>query len=678
MKLLYVALVSLLVLTCCNVVSDPGSISQTGSGVSVLLPVSFLFMTFCTLVLLFILFQRNRSEGKRLERQITERTEELNKSLYDLEKALETERAANYSKTVFLANMSHEIRTPMNSIVGFSELALDGEPSIKTRDYLSKIQANAVWLLQIINDILDISKIESGKMELENIPFDLHELFSSCRSLVMPKAVEKGIMLHFYAEPSIGRKPLGDPTRLRQVFVNLLTNSIKFANSGMVKLLSDIAHVDENSITMHFEIKDSGIGMTSEQIQKIFDPFTQAETGITRRYGGTGLGLAITRSIVEKMGGALSVESTPGVGTKFCFDLTFSTINIADEADYEKNYTLKEIEKPAFEGEVLICEDNEMNQLVIREHLTRIGLKTVVVDNGKKGVDLIKERMEKGEKQFDLILMDIHMPVMDGIDASQIIINMNIGIPIVAMTANIMSDDMDVYQKSGMQECLSKPFTSQELWHCLLKYFNMLETKPEQLEEDFQDNNETVFQLSLKELYIKNNGNKYNEIIEAIEKGNIKSAHMLAHTLKSNSAQIGMNDLQKTAADIELQLKNENNVSPQLLASLETELKTAVAQLTKQIAAIRANQPPGISSEKDGSEIVIDKKSALELLDALEQMLRQGNTESLKSINKVREVPADDSLKNALIQQIEDFEFESAMITIQGLKNSLGNNDVSA
>jgi PAS domain S-box-containing protein len=144
--------------------------------------------------------------------------------------------AASHSKSAFLANMSHEIRTPMNSIVGFSELALDGEVSPKTRDYLGKIHTNAEWLLQIINDILDISKIESGKMELENIPFDLHDLFAGCRTLIMPKAVEKGIMLYFYAEPSIGKKPLGDPTRLRQVLVNLLSNAIKFTNTGMVKL----------------------------------------------------------------------------------------------------------------------------------------------------------------------------------------------------------------------------------------------------------------------------------------------------------------------------------------------------------------------------------------------------------------------------------------------------------
>ncbi|MCL2266331.1 MAG: ATP-binding protein [Treponema sp.] len=206
---------------------------------------------------------------------------------------------ASISKSTFLANMSHEIRTPMNSIMGFSELALDGEAEPKTRDYLGKIITNAEWLLQIINDILDISKVESGKMELESIPFDMHALFSSCRALILPKASEKGIILHFYAEPSLSKQPLGDPTRLRQVLINLLSNAVKFTNSGMIKLQAVVTNVAENSIAMHFEIKDSGIGMTPEQIEKIFDPFTQAETGTTRKYGGTGLGLTISKSIID-------------------------------------------------------------------------------------------------------------------------------------------------------------------------------------------------------------------------------------------------------------------------------------------------------------------------------------------------------------------------------------------
>jgi len=432
---------------------------------------AFLFGLF---FLLFLLYRRY-NESKRFESQVQERTIELNKSQAELQAALSAAKSANSSKSIFLANMSHEIRTPMNSIMGFAELAMDGNVSPKTKDYLEKIHQNSEWLLQIINDILDISKIESGKMELERIPFDIHELFASCRTLVMPKAVEKGIMLHFYAEPSVGKRPLGDPTRLRQVFVNLLSNAIKFTHSGMVKLLSDIVSTGDNTLTMHFEIKDSGIGMTPDQIEKVFDPFIQAETGTNRKYGGSGLGLAITKNIVEMMGGRLEVDSVPGVGSKFYFNLTFETIPVTEEEKLEKKLMFKEIRKPTFEGEVLVCEDNEMNQFVISEHLTRVGLKVVVAEDGKIGVEMVRNRILNKEKQFDLIFMDMHMPVMDGFDASSAIIKLDTEIPMVAMTANIMAEDIEVYKASGIHDCLGKPFASQELWRCLLKYFKPLD-----------------------------------------------------------------------------------------------------------------------------------------------------------------------------------------------------------
>ena len=564
--------------------------------------------------------------------------------------------AASRSKSAFLANISHEIRTPMNSIIGFSELAMDSEASLKTRDYLGKIQANADWLLQIINDILDISKIESGKMDLENIPFDLHDLFASCRTLVMPKAVEKGIMLYFYAEPSIRKRPLGDPTRLRQVLVNLLTNAIKFTNTGMVKLLADITNIGENNITMYLEVRDSGIGMTPEQMEKIFDPFIQAETGTTRKYGGTGLGLAITKNIIEMMGGKLSVESTPGVGSKFSFELTFDTIDVSADDILDKKIIFNEYEKPLFEGEVLLCEDNAMNQQVICEHLARVGLKTVVAENGKIGVEMVQSRMEKGEKQFDLIFMDIHMPVMDGLEATAKIFEFNAEIPIVAMTANIMSDDMEIYRKSGMNDCLGKPFTSQELWRCLMKYFTPVSIgtvqKNAQIEADME------LQKNLQIVFVKNNQRKFQEIADALGAGDIKLAHRLAHTLKSNAGQIGKLILQQAAADVEHQLKDGVNlVTPQQMSILETELNAVLAEF-----APLANEPS--PSALAQTEPLLDAQSVRELTEKLEPLLEMGSPECQKFIDSLRLIPGSETL----IQQIEDFEFETAAATLAGLK----------
>jgi len=487
----------------------------------------------------------------------------------------EVAEAYSVSKSNFLATMSHEIRTPMNSILGFSELAMDTETSLKTRDYLSKIRTNAQWLLQIINDILDISKVESGKMELENIPFDMHELFSTCRTLIMPKAVEKGLTLYFYVEPSLGMKPLGDPTRLRQVLVNLLSNAVKFTNSGMIKLNAVLKSAGNNSITMYFEIRDSGIGMTPEQVDKIFNPFIQAEAGTARKYGGTGLGLSITKNIIELMGGKLTVESLIGIGSKFCFELTFDTVSSNDDDTFDSKIVLNELEKPAFDGEILLCEDNPMNQQVICEHLSRVGLKTVVAENGKAGLDLILKRIERKEKLFDLIFMDMHMPIMDGLEASSRIFELDTGVPIVAMTANIMFNDRELYRKSGMLDCVGKPFTSQELWHCLVKYLTPKTREKDksnaQLEADIE------FQKKIQEVFIRTNQNKYEEITEAMEKGDMMSAQRYAHSLKSNAAQLGKSILQKAAYDVEHQLKDgKNNVTGEQLKILKSELEMVI------------------------------------------------------------------------------------------------------
>jgi len=512
---------------------------------------------------------------------------------------------ASLSKSTFLANMSHEIRTPMNSIMGFSELAMDGEASPKTKDYLGKIYTNAEWLLHIINDILDISKIESGKMELEHIPFDMLKLMASCQTLITPKATEKGIALHFYAEPLTGKMAVGDPTKLRQVLVNLLSNAVKFTNSGQVKLTSTIRSTGEKTIAAYFEVNDSGIGMTSEHIEKIFDPFMQAESSTTRKYGGTGLGLAITKSIVERMGGTLSVKSTPDAGSTFSFELLFDTIDASanEISDSEAKAALDKIlssktEKPAFEGEILLCEDNIMNQQVICEHLTRAGLKPVVAENGKIGVEMVQSRKEKNEKQFDLIFMDIHMPVMDGLEAAAKIFELNVGIPIVALTANIMTNDMEIYRLNGINDHMAKPFTSEDLWRCLLKYLTPVkQSGSKQPEEDDSELaaklgiTDMAFFRSLQALFVESNKDRYHEIAKALEEGDIKQAYRLAHTMKSNAAYLGKTRLQQAAEAVEHNLKEgENLATLEQLDMLKVELAAVLAEFEITLAACSDEQ----------------------------------------------------------------------------------------
>ena len=378
--------------------------------------------------------------------------------------AREAAELANRTKSEFLATVSHEIRTPMNSIMGFAELALESDALPQIKDYLGKITGGTEWLLRIINDILDLSKMESGKMALENKPFDLNEVISRCQAGIMPGVKEKGLDLKVNLAPPTGQKLLGDPFRLYQALMNLLSNAVKFTSAGTISFSSAAQKSGRGLAAVYFEIKDTGLGMDAGQIQKVFDPFVQADTGAKRNFGGLGLGLPIAKNIVDLMGGKLKVESSPGAGSAFSFEIVFEAM----EADLEADSGL--LEKPSFDALILVCDDNSMNQEVIREHLSRVGIRVETAENGQEGIERVEARLKSGERLFDLIFMDMFMPVMDGMEAASKILALNTGIPIVAMTANAMADDLEKYKENGMPDCLGKPFTSQELWRILRKY----------------------------------------------------------------------------------------------------------------------------------------------------------------------------------------------------------------
>jgi len=391
-------------------------------------------------------------------------------------------REKTAAKTVFLANMSHELRTPMNSIVGFSELALGDDISERTEGYLTRILDSSKWLLHIINDILDLTSFETGRIELKEAAFDVYEIIDECTNMFIPKATENGLMMNFYHDPAVKGNLIGDPARLRQVLINLLSNAVKFTSAGAVDFMMDVKNLSNDNVTLFFEVSDSGIGITPDQIEVIFDPFIQADSGRTRKYGGSGLGLTITKSIIELMGGKVSVVSTPGVGSKFSFELTL---------DFEKDsnspgnaFMLPGNKRPIFEGTILLCEDNVLNQQVALEFLAMAGLKTALAENGKEAVEIVQERLKSDEDPFDLIFMDIHMPFMDGLEAAGKIKALGVTVPIIAMTANIMPDDVKAYLNGGMDECLGKPFVSQELWSCLLRYLEPVRWHDDTLSEE--------------------------------------------------------------------------------------------------------------------------------------------------------------------------------------------------
>ena len=399
--------------------------------------------------------------------------------------------------------------------------------------------------------------LRRSRQRLRRIPVNLHDLLTDCRTLITPKAAEKGLRLHFYAEPAISKMPLGDPSLLRDALLSLLANAVKYTNTGMVKLHSAIKDTNDKTVTISFEVKDSGIGVMSGQEREAKD-------------------------IVKMLGGKLMVECVPGVGSRCSFDLTFDTINVTG-GDDGRDAVIDEFEMPMFEGEVLLCEDNDMNQQIVCEHLTRVGLKIVVADNGKIGVEMVQDRVKKREKLFDLILMDIHMPVMDGLEAAAKITELNTGIPIMALTANIMSNDLEIYRMSGMYDFVGKPFTSQQLWRALSKYFKPVNRQTEGGYISAENHRiwvENKLRRKIIGHFVNDNQNIIVEIKDAIREGDIKLAHRIAHTLKGSAGQVGKILLQQAAAEVEQNLKDgQNRVTPRQMATLAVELNAALAEL---------------------------------------------------------------------------------------------------
>ncbi|MCL2456304.1 MAG: ATP-binding protein [Defluviitaleaceae bacterium] len=580
---------------------------------------------------------------------------ELETTQEKLRRARDEAENANKTKSLFLANMSHEIRTPMNSIIGFSELALDDDISQKTKQYLSDISDNAKWLLNIINDILDSTKIESGRIVLEKIPFDLHDVIAQCQSAILPKMSEKGITFYCYVEPFEGKRLLGDPVKLRQIFMNLLSNAMKFTNDGSIKLLSSMEFFDEKFAEINFEVKDSGIGMTPEQLERIFEPFMQGDDSITRKFGGTGLGLAITKNIIELMGGELKVQSEVGMGSSFTFTLRFELIDSSVIFPSQK-ILFNDIEKPSFAGEVLVCEDNALNQQVICEHLARVGLTPSVAYNGKEGIEVIASRLQNGEKPFDLIFMDIHMPVMDGLEAALKITETGVTTPIIALTANIMSNDLELYKTNGMTDYIGKPFTSQELWKCLLKYLPT--TKFVAADKNLERANDDKLLLQLRKYFVKSNQQTFEKISAAINSNEIKTAHRLAHTLKSNAGQIRELQLQKIAGEIEAGLTDgKNSLDDEQMKILETELNLTLERLEIFLSE---------TEEKNKNES-FDIKKIFEIIEDLEPKLIHSKPYSMNLLDEIRALPDTEKL----LLHLEEFEFKQALTELQKLKERL-------
>lgn len=403
---------------------------------------------------------------------ISRNIDDRKKTEQDLVRARQEASAASQAKSEFLANMSHEIRTPLNGIVGLNYLAMQGEPSPKILGYLKKIASSAQNLSLIINDILDFSKIEAGKLELDYSAFAMGDIVQSTFDMLQPLADKKGIDLRVEQLDSLPPALMGDPLRLSQIFLNLLSNAVKFTHEGSVALIFEVQNRTETQISLNIRVQDTGIGMSAEQISRLFSAFTQADTSTTRQYGGTGLGLTICKSLIDLMGGGISVSSDPGEGSCFSFtldldiatsrgsirlgmDMPVSPVALVPppSAETEQATPVSVLQHDLQGTRVLLVEDNDINQIIAQELLQCMGCQVDVAGDGQEAVH------KALHASYDIVLMDIQMPIMDGFSATREIRNHSRlqDMPIIAMTAHAMMSDREKSLAAGMQDHVTKP-----------------------------------------------------------------------------------------------------------------------------------------------------------------------------------------------------------------------------